>query len=80
MEERLEGRELEQAIAEYKRDIDRTPLRQDLKRSPQDRVLFGRSFRYLELDRLIATKRAAGCRKDLEAIAELEALREESQS
>ena len=40
--------------------------------------LFGLECRCLDLDRLIETKRAAGRPKDFEAIAELEALREES--
>jgi hypothetical protein len=40
--------------------------------------LFGLECRCLGLERLIAVKRAAGRPKDLEAIAELEALREES--
>jgi hypothetical protein len=39
--------------------------------------LFGFECRCLGLDRLIAVKRAAGRPKDLEAIAELEALRDE---
>lgn len=39
--------------------------------------LFGLRCRLLGLDRLIQVKRAAGRPKDLEAIAELEALREE---
>jgi hypothetical protein len=39
--------------------------------------LFGHDCRCLSLDRLIKVKRAAGRPKDLEAIAELEALREE---
>lgn len=39
--------------------------------------LFGLSFRVVNLDKLIHLKRAAGRPKDLEAIAELEALREE---
>jgi len=39
--------------------------------------LFGLDVKCLELDRLIKTKRAAGRPRDLEAIAELEALREE---
>ncbi|HZM69895.1 MAG TPA: hypothetical protein VFB95_05930 [Candidatus Cryosericum sp.] len=39
--------------------------------------LGGLSFRCLDLDWLIRVKRAAGRRKDLEAVAELEALREE---
>lgn len=39
--------------------------------------LFGRDVRCLDLEWLIMTKRAAGRPRDLEAIAELEALREE---
>ncbi len=39
--------------------------------------LFGMACRCLDLDTLIATKRAAGRPRDFEAIAELEALREE---
>lgn len=40
-------------------------------------TLFGRRCLCLDLPRLIAVKRAAGRPRDLEAIAELEALREE---
>jgi hypothetical protein len=39
--------------------------------------LFGHDVRCLDLETLIRTKRAAGRPRDLEAIAELEALREE---
>ena len=39
--------------------------------------LFGASIRFLNLDALIRSKRAAGRAKDLETIAELEAIREE---
>ena len=39
--------------------------------------IFGRDVRVLNLDALVRAKRAAGRPKDLEAIAELEALREE---
>ena len=39
--------------------------------------VFGHSFRCLNLEQLIAAKRAAGRTRDLEAISELEALREE---
>lgn len=42
-----------------------------------DITLFGIPCRCLNLERLIEVKRAAGRPKDLEAIAELEALREE---
>jgi predicted nucleotidyltransferase len=41
-------------------------------------TVFGVTCRCLTLDRLIAVKRAAGRPKDLEAIAELEAIREAS--
>ncbi len=40
-------------------------------------VVFGMTVRCLGLDKLIEVKRAAGRPKDLEAIAELEAIREE---
>ena len=40
--------------------------------------LFGLECLCLDLDQLIATKRAAGRPRDLETVAELEALREES--
>jgi hypothetical protein len=40
--------------------------------------LFGAEVRCLDLDTLIMTKRAAGRPRDIEAIAELEALRDES--
>ena len=50
---------------------------EDLRPKSQVLDLFGLECRCLDLDQLIATKRAAGRPKDLEAIAELEALREE---
>ena len=40
-------------------------------------TLFGHEIKCLDLDWLIRTKRATGRPRDLEAIAELEALREE---
>ena len=42
--------------------------------------MFGGTYYYLDLDTLIASKRAAGRPKDFEAIAELEAIREERES
>ena len=42
-----------------------------------DAELFGLRCKFLDLDALIDSKRAAGRAKDLEAIAELEAIREE---
>jgi hypothetical protein len=41
------------------------------------RALFDRDVRFVDLDTLIQLKRAAGRPKDLERIAELEAIREE---
>lgn len=42
-----------------------------------DAELFGMRCKFVDLDALIESKRAAGRPKDLEAIAELEAIREE---
>ena len=42
--------------------------------------MFGGTYFYLDLDSLILSKRPAGRPKDFEAIAELEAIREERQS
>jgi hypothetical protein len=39
--------------------------------------LFGVTYRFITLDALIRSKRAAGRAKDFEVIAELEAIREE---
>lgn len=50
---------------------------EDLLADAVEVTLFGVSCRCLSLDRLIQVKRAAGRPKDLEAIAELEALRDE---
>lgn len=43
----------------------------------EERIVFGRTCRFVNLDTLIRLKRAAGRPKDLERIAELEALRSE---
>jgi len=40
-------------------------------------TLFGSTYRFINLDALIRSKRAAGRAKDLEVIAELETIREE---
>ena len=48
-----------------------------LKESIEVQV-FGRTLKCLSLNQLIAAKRAAGRPKDLEALAELEALRQEA--
>ena len=42
-----------------------------------DAELFGKTYHFIDLDALIESKRAAGRAKDLEVIAELEAIREE---
>jgi len=42
--------------------------------------MFGGTYYYLDLEALIVSKRAAGRPKDFEAIAELEAIRDERQS
>jgi hypothetical protein len=42
-----------------------------------DTQLFGETFAFLDLEALIVAKRAAGRPKDLETIAELEAIRDE---
>jgi len=49
---------------------------EDLLAHTLELFLFNRPILCLDLDKLIETKRAAGRPKDLEAIAELEALRE----
>jgi hypothetical protein len=50
---------------------------ESLRESSRELELFGLRVLCLDLDALVRTKRAAGRPKDLEAIAELEALREE---
>ncbi len=45
----------------------------------EDVPLFGRSYRCINLDALIISKRAAGRTKDFEAVAELEMIRQERQ-
>ncbi|HYK00140.1 MAG TPA: hypothetical protein VE974_00150 [Thermoanaerobaculia bacterium] len=46
----------------------------------EDVLLFGASYRCINLDALIVSKRAAGRAKDLEAVAELELIRDERTS
>ncbi|MGH7274543.1 MAG: hypothetical protein ACREIQ_08830 [Nitrospiria bacterium] len=60
-------------IERYKRDIDRTLLRENLKLTVEER--FWKLMRLQSFAEEL--RRAAGRPKDLEAIAELEALREE---
>jgi hypothetical protein len=50
---------------------------ESVARHAVDAQLFGSTVHFLDLDALITSKRAAGRAKDLEAIAELEAIKEE---
>ncbi|HUR83189.1 MAG TPA: hypothetical protein VM733_20700 [Thermoanaerobaculia bacterium] len=50
---------------------------QDVERESIEMEFFGSTYKVINLDTLIRAKRAAGRAKDLEVIAELEALREE---
>ncbi len=84
------GFEPDPVIEAYKRHIDRTLLRENLgevtgggryeELLPHsiEVEIFGHRARCLDLAWLIRTKRAAGRPRDIEAIAELEALQEES--
>ena len=49
-------------------------------RESNEMELFGATYKVINLDALLRAKRAAGRAKDLEVIAELEALREERRS
>lgn len=74
---RMDRPEPDPVIEAYKRDIDRTLIRQNLRRSVEKRL-----EALMELQRFAeelgrAGKRAAGRPKDLEVIAELEAILEE---
>jgi hypothetical protein len=46
----------------------------------EEATMFGGTYYYLDLDTLIISKKAAGRPKDFEAIAELEAIREERET
>jgi hypothetical protein len=50
---------------------------EDIAARSNDVILFGRTCKVVGLDDLIRAKRAAGRPKDLETLAELEALRDE---
>lgn len=63
------GFEPDPVIEAYKKDVDRTLLRENLRRTPEERC---RNF--LAAYRLAEEVRKAGRPKDLEAVAELEAL------
>ena len=74
---------LDPVIEVYKKDVDRTLIRRNLKLSHEERLQ-----NTMELQRFAQelrkagrrVKRAAGRPKDLEAISELEAIREEKQN
>lgn len=48
-----------------------------VQKESQEVTLFGNSYRFINLDALIRSKKAAGRPKDFEVLAELEAIREE---
>ena len=56
----------------YKKDIDRTLIRENLTRTPEERLR-----QLMKLQEFAEALQAAGRVKDMEAIAELEAIREE---
>jgi hypothetical protein len=76
----VQREDVDPVIEVYKKDVDRTLLREALKRTPEQRLR-----ELMRLQRLAVELRRAGRQafdvrpgpKDLEAIAELEALREE---
>lgn len=71
----------EPVIEAYKKDIDRTLLRENLKLSVQERFEKHMSFqRFAEELRQAGKEATAGRSKDLEPIAELDALAEERAS
>jgi hypothetical protein len=49
----------------------------DVSRESLEATLFGSTYRFINLEGLIRSKSAAGRAKDLEVVAELEAIREE---
>ena len=77
------SRRLDPVIEVYKKDVDRTLIRKNLKLSHEERLQNA-----MELQRFAQElrkagrriKRAAGRPKDLEVISELEAIREEQQN
>lgn len=64
-------------IDAFKKDVDRTLIRENLRLSSEVRQIFGLDVRFVDLETLIHLERAAGRPEDLERIAELEAIAEE---
>jgi hypothetical protein len=69
-------------IEAYKKDVDPTLLRENLKLTPEQRLINLQNFLKVigelrDAAKAIQVKRAAGRPKDFEALAELEALLEE---
>ena len=65
--------DVDPVVEAYKRDVDRTLIRRNLARSVEERLEALMQLQVFAEE----LKRAAGRPKDLEAIAELEAIREE---
>ncbi len=78
-----QSRGLDPVIEVYKKDIDRTLIRRNLKLSHEERLQNAMELQRFAQELRKAgrrVKRAAGRPKDLEAISELEAIREEEQN
>ena len=76
------SRGLDPVIEAYKKDVDRTLIRRNLKLSHEERLQNAMELQRFAQELRKAgrrVKRAAGRPKDLEAISELEAIREEQQ-
>ena len=77
------SRGLDPVIEVYKKDVDRTLIRRNLKLSHEERLQNAMELQRFAQELRKAgrrVKRAAGRPKDLEAISELEAIREEEQN
>ncbi len=66
-------------IEAYKKDVDRTLFRENLRLTPTERLQKLMEMQAWAIELRKAGKRAAGRPKDLEAIAELEAILEEQE-
>ena len=77
------SRRLDPVIEVYKKDVDRTLIRKNLKLSHEERLQNAmelQRFAYELRKARRRVRRAAGRPKDLETISELEAIREEQQN
>lgn len=78
-----QSRGLDPVIEVYKKDVDRTLIRRNLKLSHEERLQNAMELQRFAQELRKAgrhVKRSAGRPKDLEAISELEAIREEKQN